>query len=423
MSEFFKKIVVVFILILLFLSFINSFKNIQNIDNFAYVVAIGLDKGINNTLKITFQTLSPTESGSSSGSESSGSDSSSSSNSSSVINASIECASINSGIQLLNAYIGSKQLNLSHCQSIIFSEELAYNGITDYIYNFINNLKMPHTANIVISKCNAEYYLNNSESVYEKFISKYYKTSPASGRYTGYTDSINLVKFFSSLNDTTTQPAAILSSINIPETKLSSTYDDSYLKDSTYKAGQSPITTKNTGMEDIGLAVFKDGKLVGELTAVETIAYLMTSNKFEECELTIINPLTKNSTIDFSLTKQKNTKNKVTFVNGTPFITSDISLTVNILSIDKNSDYLSNSVLSRLETDLNLYIQNLVYEYLYKTSNEYNSDISGFGRFAVAKFPNSNAWKNYNWSENYRNAFFKVNVSTIIKSSNLLLET
>lgn len=422
MIDLFKKLIVILLIIILILFFISFLKNIQNIDSFAYVVAIGLDKGSNNNLKMTFQTLSPAASSGSS-SESSKSSSSSGGESSSVITSSIECSSINSGIQLLNGYIGSKQLNLSHCQSIIFSEELAYSGLTEYIYDFINNIHIRHTTNVVISKCNAEYYLNNSESVYEKLISKYYKTSPTSGKYTGYTKSINLSDFFSDLNDSSVEPTAILSSINSPEISINNNFDDNYLKDSTYKAGQSPINTKSSGMEDVGLAVFKNGKLIGELTAIETIAYLLTTNNFEKCELTILNPYDEHSTIDFSLSKQKSTKNEVIFVNGSPSITTNLYLNANILSISKGNTYLDSMVLSELEDKLNSYISNIVYEYLYKTSIEYSSDISGFGKYAVPKFSTTKAWNEYNWLENYKNSFFKVNVSTTIKSSNLLLNT
>lgn len=420
MSDLFKKLIVILILIIFSLFYISFLKNIQNIDSFAYVVAIGLDKGTSNNLKITFQTLSPATSSSSA--KSSGGESSDQ-KSSSVITTSIECSSINSGIQLLNGYIGSKLLNLSHCQTIIFSEELAYDGISDYIYDLVNNVQVRHDTNIVVSKSNAEYYLNNSESVYEKLISKYYNISPTFGKYTGYTHDISLSTFFSDLNDSFLEPTAILSSINSPQFVQSNNYDDNYLRDSTYKAGQSPIESQNSGIEDVGLAVFKNGKLIGELTAIETIAYLLTTNNFEECELTILNPFDENSTIDFSLSKQKGTKNKIEFVNGTPLITTSLHLNANILSIKKGDNYSDSTVLSELESKLNSYIENIVYEYLYKTTMEYNSDISGFGKYAISKFLTTKDWNNYNWLENYKNSFFKVNVSTTIKSSNLILDT
>lgn len=419
MSNLAKRLIAIVLLIIILFIFSTFLKNIQNVDDFAYVVAVGLDKGINNKLKLTFQTLSPAESSSSSGSSSGGS----SQTSSSVITTSIECASINSGLQLINGYIGSKQLNLSHCQSLIFSEALAYEGISEYIYTFTNIVNLNHDANIVVSKCDAEYYLNNSESVYEKLISKYYNVSPTSGKYTGYTSDISLQDFFSNLNSTYIEPTAILSSINLPQTKLDNGYDNSYLRDSTFKSGQSPINTQNRGMEDVGLAVFRDGKLIGELTAIETIAYLMSIDEFQSCELTILNPISEKSTIDFGLSKQKNTKTNIKFVNSTPYITTEVYLDAKILSMNQNTNYLDTNSLLELESVLNNYIETILYEYLYKTSIEYKSDISGFGKYAVAKFLVNEDWENYNWNENYKNSFFNVKVNTRIDSGGLLLES
>lgn len=416
MSDVLKKIIITTLIVILGLIFLSFLKNIQNIDSFAYVVAIGLDKGTNNNLKLTFQTLSPA-----SGSESS--NNSSGNQNSSIINTSIECSTINSGIQLINGYIGSKQLNLSHCQSLIFSEELAYDGISEYIYTFMGNSQISHSTNILVSKCSAEYYLKNSESIYEKLVSKYYNISPKYSRYTGYTDDISLVNFFSSINNTFCEPTAILSSIHLSNNSVDNNNVHDFSTDSSFKAGESPISAENTGIEDIGLAVFKEGRLVGELTAIETIAYLMTNNKFQSCELTILNPFDENSSIDFSLSPQSNTKCTVDIVNGSPFINVDINLNAKILSMDKNEDYSNAYILTTFENAINEYLNTILYEYLYKTSIDYGSDISGFGKYALAKFLTVNDWYDYNWNENYKNSFFKVNVSTSINSSNLLLKT
>lgn len=414
MSKLFKKISIILLIIILLIIFFGFFKTTRNIDNYAYVIALGLDIGTNNNLKLTFQTLSPAA-----GSSASSKSSDSSSGSSSVINTSIECSSISLGIQLLNAYIDSKKLNLSHCQSIIFSEELAHNGLNQYIYTLVNELHIYHDANIIVSKCDAEYYLNNSESVYEKLISKYYKEAPNSGLYTGYTHDISLIDFFSSLNDSYIQPTAILSSINISD----KTKNNNFVSDNNYKAGESPITSKFTGMEDVGLAVFKRDKLIGELTAIETIAHLMTINKFNSCELSVPNPYDTNSTIDFDITKKKNTKNSVKLINGAPYITTNIQLQAKILSMNKGDNYLDKSKIEEMESILNMYLESSIYEYLYKTSMEYNCDVSGFGKYAKSKFLTKNDWEDYSWNKNYKNSFFKVNIDCSIISSNLLLET
>ena len=93
----------------------------------SYAVAIGIDKGDTTKLKISFQFSKPT------------SDKESSKTPSSYIY-SIDCDSIYSGINLTNSYI-SKQVNLAHCKILIFSEEIAYDGISEEITTSLTNKK------------------------------------------------------------------------------------------------------------------------------------------------------------------------------------------------------------------------------------------------------------------------------------------
>ena len=44
----------------------------------------------------------------------------------------------------------------------------------------------------------------------------------------------------------------------------------------------------------------------------------------------------------------------------------------------------------------------------------YNSDIDGFGKYALKHFSTINEWENFNWLDNYQNSFFKVNVNSKI---------
>ena len=102
-----RKAFAIFILTLLILVATTSYYGIRGIDNLAYVVAIGIDKGEKEAYKVTFQFTT-------------GTSGQSSEQNPSIIN-SVEASSIDIAINLMNAYI-SKELNLSHCKVIVFSE-------------------------------------------------------------------------------------------------------------------------------------------------------------------------------------------------------------------------------------------------------------------------------------------------------------
>lgn len=376
-----------------------------SIDKLAYVVALAIDSADNNNIKLTIQLANPS-------SYSSESSSSSSQSSASVLS-SVECSSIESGINLLDSYI-SRNVNLSHCKAILISEEIASSDLSKYIYDLCNNVEVSSHATMIITKCDAIDFLKMSNPVLESFSARYYQIAPESSKYTGYTNAVPLIDFFNFMLDSTKQPVAALGDINTSQTHL--TLDGDILnKDSSYVAGESPITSTNQ-VESMGIAVFNNGVLVGELNGLESICHMIVSGELKSCNIQIANPNSNSSSINVNIKLKNKPKYKLTLINGFPYIKININLNVKILSADANCDYSDSNIINSLESEINSYMQKTISDYLYKTSKKYNSDIDGFGKFAVKYFKTSSDWQNYNWLENYKNSFFSVNVSSKLKS-------
>lgn len=410
-----KGISILLLLVFILFSFTGCSSNSNNIDKLAYVVALGFDVGDTSPLKLSFQISIP-----SSGSESS---SGSSSQSSDVIVNSIECNSINSGINLMNSYI-SKKINLSHCKVVVFSEELAYQGLSEFVYALINDIEVAPSTNIVISKCDAKSFLENAKPTTESLSARYYEIAPTSSEYTGYTTNARIGTFFSRLADTFSDPYAILGSINNSETQQSGTQNTNrYNQDSNYTAGQTPIESTKTNIENMGIAVFSGDKMVGELNGSETISHLIVTSQLDTCVITIPSPFDETESIDLQLEMDKDTKNSVELINSSPFITTDVHLKATILSMNEGHDYLNDENLKVLQDFANSYLEQNISEYLYKTAKELQSDIVGFGKYVVPHFLDWDDWIDYNWLSNYPNSFFSVHVTTNIRSGHLLLKT
>lgn len=112
-----KNLVNIVIFAILLVVFINGFSDsytMHNISNLAHVLALGIDKGENAKLKLSAQ-FSKSSLFAKGGSSDA---------SSSIFLISAEADSIFSALNLLNSYIG-KEINLSHCSVIIFSEDYA----------------------------------------------------------------------------------------------------------------------------------------------------------------------------------------------------------------------------------------------------------------------------------------------------------
>jgi len=367
-----------------------------------------LIKANGNTLKLTLQVAILNNSSS---------NKSNSSQSSNSVLETVECASIDSGINLINSYI-SKKVNLSHCKAIVISEELAYEGLSEYLYTIVNNVELRPDCNILISKCNASEFLKNSEPTLESVSARYYELILNSSEYTGYSENITLSKFYYDLLSTSSQAHAILGAINTNNTHNNDKDLALYNIEGSYTAGETPIES-NVGIENMGLAVFRGDKLVGELNGSETLSHLIITNDLDSCTITIPSPFQEGFTLTVSLTLAKNTKNCVEFINNTPFISSTIYLTANILSMDENLDYSNNENLEVIQEYLNTYLEENILECLYKTSKEFRSDIFDFGNLAVKKYSTWTKWGDSDWLSNYENSFFKVEVNSIVQAGQL----
>lgn len=407
MKKFIRNLFIFILVIVFIVAFSSSYLSLS-IDNLAYVLVIGIDKGKDNNLEVSFQfstTTKTTESGSSEKTP--------------TVMDSVSAPSLSTAINLMNSYMG-KELNLSHCKVIIFSEELASEGISEEIYTLINNTQIRPSANIVVSKCDAKFYMEQTSPELENLISKYYEDFTNSSKYTGFKPDATIGEFFNAIICNTCEPVAILGGISTekPENQGNNHIQENY----NVKSNQTPIEGKN-GSENIGIAAFKDDKLVGELCAIESTALLSLRNHVDRFLVSVPDPDDANSFIDIYLYPKEATKVTIDTSTTSPYIKVKTGFTGRIFSMSNNSQYLKPELLDRLSETCNKYLESVFSDFLYKTSKDLKSDINGFGKYALNNFFTSEEFESYHWDTNYQNAFFGVEVDTSIQSSMLITET
>lgn len=436
MSKNLIAIISFFILLVFFINGFSATYRSHTMTNLAYVLAIGIDVGENAKLKVSAQ-FSKSGIFSSDGSSSDANDS--------IVLVSDEANSIASCINLLNAYIG-KELNLAHCSLIVFSEDIARQGISEEIYTLMNNEEIRPSTNIVISKCDAYDYIDNIKPNLEKLTVQYYDTFSITNKFTGYFPDITLGNFFNTVSCDYCNSTAILGGLNLTSRDKksddsSSSEDSSSSSDSSNNednstidqnvitnsenlvAGSSTIKGKR-GTENLGVTVFKDDKMYGELTAIETICHLLIQNSLKSCIITIDNPINdSNSECELSLSPVKDSKMVVSIDNDTPQIYLDFYLIADILTLNKDTNYESEEILNLFSEKATEYMNNKFYEYLNKMSKEYNTDIDNFSHKALTNFSTLSEWNNFNWNEKFKDATFHVNVNLNVVSTLLLTET
>lgn len=116
MSKNLITIIAFYILLVIFINGFSASYTSRKLSNLAYVLALGIDVGEKSKLKVSAQFTKSSSISPGSGSSAEDIDN--------IVLVSGEADSIFSALNLLNSYIG-KEINLSHCSIIIFSEELA----------------------------------------------------------------------------------------------------------------------------------------------------------------------------------------------------------------------------------------------------------------------------------------------------------
>ena len=408
-----KWIFIITTSIIFLYAFSASYRS-ENIDQLDYAVAISVDNLTDSdNLEVSFEF---TDSGTYSVN-------SSSEDSEPIINT-VVAPSISSAINIINAYVG-KQLNLSHCKVIVFSQEFAKKGILSEVSYLMNSTQIRPTTNIIIANNNAKEYLENSISSLEQVLTKYYEIFPSSSEYTGYTSNILLGEFYESLINKDSGSVTMQGKISNISNQNNETSNNTSTNNTTEDLiiPDESIVEGDRGTENIGLCVFKDDKYVGDLSALETLCYSLLEDEVDNFLVSIDNPFYENQKIDISVDSLSSSSIDVDTSGENPIINIKINLRAKTLTGQDKLDYSDTKTLKQLNSSLKDYLSSQITNYLYKTSREYKSDINQFYRVARRKFTTITDFENYNWEQKYENAEFNVEINSDIISSLLIQNT
>ena len=324
------------------------------------------------------------------------------------------------GINLINSYI-SKQINLAHVKVIVVSEALATQGIFPFVATFMNNIEVRPDCNMIISRCNAEDFLNHAKPDLETLSARYYEQIFQSSQYTGFTTSTTLTDFYTAYHSNSYHPVAILGGINSDSTHFVNPQTPYVDMDSNYKADETPIK-KNTSSEIMGLAVFQDDKLIGELTGMDSICHLMCTNEFHSTNISIPSPFHQNHVFNLDLKKNKAPSIAVSLVNGSPYIQITVSYLAFVSSMDEGLDVSNRENLTIIEKYAASYLQEKICQYLYKTSKEFHTDLVDFGKYLLPHYLTSDEISHVNWLNRYSDATFCVTAKVHVQGSYLIVK-
>ncbi len=456
-----NRIIAIILLLSLCLGLTGCYDK-KEVDDLAYVLALGIDNGKTNTLKVTLQYAVPGKLGGSGGGGGGGGGGSG--QASSIIT--VDSASITDALSMANNFL-SRRLDLSHTEIAVFSEEMAREGKISIYMNFMNrNTEFRPSMTIAVSRGSAEDYLRGIKPVLDLVPSKYYELTFASYRYTGLTVNSQFLNFYSQLESSSIQPVAVL--VAASKNKAStdgqsggsqqdgqaggSGKDDKSGGSGKDTQAQAPqqneqpgaATNKEKGRpkplggdflagdipktgdvasEAEGLAVFDGPKMVGEVDGEGAMDYLLATGAFHSANISFPDPRNKKLSVFLTVRQRQKPQRRVEIAGGKPKIHLKIALEADITAIQSGYNYESLQNLPLIEQASAAYFDDTIQKFLTRTTQEWHSDICGFGQESRGCFLTWKDWDDYKWLQQYRDATFDVSVSMDVRRPGLMLRS
>ncbi len=394
----------------------------KEIDEEVYALVIGVDEGVQNKIRLTFQYATYKEGGGKAqGGGGNGGDEESGEVDGTIV-ATIEASSLLEGINLINATV-NRQISLMHAKMLVFSEEYAREGVAKYVEPLVRFREVREFMRIVVCKGKAEDFIKENRSFIGSNPAKNIELIFEQSKNTGYFPDVFFSDFYQDLLTPYGQPTAIYAGVN-DLTQMASdvgTGEPPLRTEEDYEPGSIP-RKGGTKKELSGTAVFDGDRMVGTLSQRETRFFLMGIGEFKRGFFTLEDPNIPGYIYVLEIRLAGEPKLKARFANAIPVIDLELSLDINIISIQSRKHYEKLANIPKLETEVKLHFEKGLRETIEKTQTEWNADIFHFGRKIAGNFGTIEELEAYNWNRHYQEAKVNVKVNTHLRRSGFLFE-
>ena len=336
-------------------------------NDISYIVAIGIDKGESGKYKITLQYASPAEisGGEEINLEKSG-----------IRNLTVEGEDIYEAVSKANLH-DSKTTFLSHTQVIIFSREVAEEGIEKMSELFINSEELRPDIYLAVAD-NAEEYLVNLNPENEINPARYYKLFFDPEKLTGLPQSTQK-SFFCGIE--------------------SGAYD-------------TLLPIVSVELDKFESAVFSGGKMTGVLSELETGLYKFLDRDFAGGYITLQNDTDLKEPVTLKISQLNEPHYDIDAQNKK--ITVNLSLEGDIYSAPPEYDIENKA--EEFKKNCAKHIESECEKLIKKLTVEYKSDILRLNEYAKMMFLTNEDYYNYKNSVDYGQFDVKVNVNFDVRT-------
>ena len=402
------------------------------VDDLAFVTAIGLDRGEDNSLYLTLQVTVPRAVAGGEGGGGGGNN-----NKTSLITT-MRGKSILGLIDLANTFI-DRRLSFVHGKVLIIGEELAREGLTPYISELVRFHEIRRTMFLIIAKGTAREFITKNKPVLEQNPAKDLEMLTLAGEKTGLIPTSHIHRFLVEMQSLGEESLVILAGVNEREQSKQENesnenkYEDN---DNILHSGLSPITKPDTHyiagsspsvggnpVELLGAAVFRKDKMVGEITGEEMRYVLYLKGAFKQGITIIEDPFADGKFIAADLRFGRPVQIRLTR-NGSKFhIKILITLEGGLIGSQGEEDYTNPGILKVIERQLSTEIEKGCNNIIEKAQTLFLADIFAFGNKARRLTTTWQEWLDLNWPEKFPYAEIEASVKIELRRTGLLFRS
>ncbi|HEX9060288.1 MAG TPA: Ger(x)C family spore germination protein [Clostridia bacterium] len=401
----------------------------KEIDDQVYTLVIGADKGVNNRVRVTVQFPTYKKGGgeSSGGSQKKGGGGEGNANETGEVSGTIvetvESPSLLEAIDILNTST-SRRISLVQSKAIIFSEDLAREGVGRYLETLARYSETRRTMQVIVCRGAAEDFIKENKTLIGESLAKAMELSIGESTTTGFFPHVTFHKFYGGILNPYSMAFASYAGIN----------DFSNLKplgeseSSPLKIGNGLLPGEESRKGDLkkefsGAAVFDGDKMVGSLNSYETRYLLMVTGDFKRGIVTIEDKDNPDFAIPLDVRLARVPRIKAHFENGIPVIDVNINIEADVGAIQSRQSYEKASKINELDDHIETYLKNGIMRTIEKTQREWGVDIFGFGGYVARSFFTVTEFEKYNWLSHYRDAKVNVIVSANVRRTGLMMSS
>jgi spore germination protein KC len=398
------------IFILLVCLFTTGCNGARETDEIAWVVSIGLDKATDGDLWVTYRIAVPAA-------LAGAADGGGSKESSSI--ETIKAPTLAEAGNILNTAL-SRAVSLSHLTIIVISEELARSGVQEVFAPLLRYREFRGAVFVVVVRGNAREAFTANKPKIDMLISRWVHNYMRTYDETSFFLPVTLHQFYTRLKSSGA-PLAIAYGINPLDGEDHGGGSPAGDKAKNYLPGELPREGGNY-TEFVGMAVFKEDKLIGFLASEETRALSILLGRFPRGVMTVNDPLAPGHTVNLNMRNGRKPKISVDTSGEYPVIGIDVLLEGEIISIPTGINYETTEYLDLLETQVSRITRANIENMLLRTQ-AWGTDVADFGYYIRPNFSTMQDLEQYNWDRRFRQAVFDIRVHTEIRRTGLMRKT